>query len=366
MPASIAHILIADRVRARLLKDSKQEVVSLVRDVLVRHSNYMTFGALMPDLPYFGLKSLFNPSKPMGVDQWSYQMHSKNVNAFPLAMLELFWRENDPRNEGWAEADWCKFAFICGYLTHVAADQTIHPLVNLIAGPYYRSHEARDEHRTCEIHHDVCLLATDRFAGTLSVADFRSQRFSPEFAMHEQADSSPNSQCISDEEFLYFVQKAFVECHAVAPSVRLLKWRRFLMGKALQRATRQGWYKEAYSNLIDDKGTLHTSGDTYANYISLDKHRNSSLFQRLAKGKHCYLDFVDEAVGLATIYIKAAYLLHITRRVNDAIREAFLDVVANADLGFPLQLGILKESEAGLPKLEKCVDQIALETANCP
>ena len=139
MSASLAHILISQRISDCLLNSPDAEISDFAREVLAVHARYMNLGALAPDLPYFGLKSLFNPHKPLGVDQWSYQMHSKTINIFPLRMLELLWRESDPRIEGWNNADWCKLAFICGYLTHVAVDQTIHPLVNFIAGPYYRS-----------------------------------------------------------------------------------------------------------------------------------------------------------------------------------------------------------------------------------
>jgi len=159
MPASLAHMMIARRVRDHLLKDNDAQVAEFAADVLKKHPQYMELGSLGPDLPYFGPKSLVNPHKPIGVDQWSYQLHSKSPNVFPLQMIELLWRENDPRVEEWNEGDKCKLAFICGYLTHVAADQVIHPLVNFIAGPYYRSHEAREEHRTCEIHQDVYLPA---------------------------------------------------------------------------------------------------------------------------------------------------------------------------------------------------------------
>ena len=51
-------------------------------------------------------------------------------------------------------------AFACGYLTHIAADQVVHPFVNSIAGPYYASHKNRRTHREVEVYQDVALYAT--------------------------------------------------------------------------------------------------------------------------------------------------------------------------------------------------------------
>lgn len=67
MPASLAHMLIAQRVRDRLLKDSDTQVAEFAADVLKKHPQYMELGSLGPDLPYFGPKSLINPHKPIGV-----------------------------------------------------------------------------------------------------------------------------------------------------------------------------------------------------------------------------------------------------------------------------------------------------------
>ncbi len=43
------------------------------------------------------------------------------------------------------------------YVSHVAADQIIHPLINRIAKPYYRSGQNRKKHRQCEVFQDYFL-----------------------------------------------------------------------------------------------------------------------------------------------------------------------------------------------------------------
>ena len=81
----------------------------------------------------------------------------KNTQHLPLKLIEIAWREANPELDDWEEDDQQKFAFICGFLTHMAADQIIHPLVNKVAGPYYKSGDHRKVHRECEVYQDVVL-----------------------------------------------------------------------------------------------------------------------------------------------------------------------------------------------------------------
>jgi hypothetical protein len=67
----------------------------------------------------------------------------------------IIWKESSIEKNDWDEEDHRKFAFVCGYLTQVAADQIIHPVVNLIAGPYYKRWDARAKHRECEVYQDM-------------------------------------------------------------------------------------------------------------------------------------------------------------------------------------------------------------------
>jgi hypothetical protein len=361
MPAPITHMLIAEQAKDRLLADGDPEVAKFAADVLDKHPQYMKLGSLGPDLPYFGLKSLFNPHKPIGVDQWSYQLHSKSPNLFPLQMIELVWRESDPRNEQWSDGEKCRFAFICGFLTHVAADQIIHPLVNFIAGRYSHSHEAREEHRTCEIHHDLYVLSQQKFNGRLTAHQFGAEHFHSDCHI----DDDQNHGDLSKDEFLYFIQKAFVEAHAVRPRLSTLKRKLFFLHGALWlcRSRRwwlhwfHEWYENAYSNLFAADGKPRTDSSQYTDYISLDTIPDRDLFLTLFRGKHNYQSFCDEAVGLAIVYIRAAYEIYRAPRADDRLRRAFLRVVANADLGFPLQLHILQDAETWLPLLRKRVDE---------
>ncbi len=350
MPASIVHMLLSRQVRKTLRKDGNQEIVSFANDVLHKHSHFMELGSLGPDLPYFGPKSLWNPHRPVGVDQWSYQLHSRNPNDFPLRMIELAWRQSDPKTDDWSESDKCKFAFLCGFLTHVAADQVIHPVVNIIAGRYSHSHAARDKHRHCEIHQDLYMLSQQKYEGGLTTFQFRSERFHRECDIRYDEDVGD----LGRDEFLYFIQKAFVESHAVTPKKAKLERRIRFLRWAMWACRYQSWYTGALKNLFTAEGDLRQDGEQHQEYILLKDLPGIEIFEPKTE----YRDFFDEASRLAVLYIRAAHQLYRTQRLDDDLRAAFLKVVVNADLGCPLQLHILDEAMEALPCLEKLVDKI--------
>jgi hypothetical protein len=210
MPASIAHMLISRKAREEL---GALEFYREFWNDLQKYQIYMDLGAVGPDLPYYesilkaGIKMLTDGSdQPMAVDQWSYQLHSKTPNIFPLKLIEIAWREANPDFTDWEEDDKQKFAFTCGFLTHMAADQIIHPLVNKIAGPYYKRGENRKVHRRCEVYHDVVI-----YQKLNARQSFMDEPF------YLWCDPSPHSSDYTEPWFRYFLQKAFVEAHSIMP-----------------------------------------------------------------------------------------------------------------------------------------------------
>jgi hypothetical protein len=77
-----------------------------------------------------------------GVTPWSYHLHSHRPNAFPLKLVEIIFSDviREKGKVKLYEDDIRKLAYIAGHLTHIAADQIIHPIVNSVAGPYYEPH----------------------------------------------------------------------------------------------------------------------------------------------------------------------------------------------------------------------------------
>jgi hypothetical protein len=126
----------------------------------------------------------------------------------------------------------------------------------------------------------------------------------------------------------------------------------------LKHCGRTSWYKSALQNLFAATGELRKDSEQYGKYISLEKMPERGEFLALFENKTNYRDFLTEAIELATVYIRAAHHLFRAPRLDDSLREAFLDVVVNADLGFPLELNILQTASKNLPCLKDRVDQL--------
>lgn len=328
MPASIAHMLISKECRERLLTRDRYTDFSRILDI---HKTYMELGSVGPDLPYYEnaalavLNLLLDRSdKPMGVDQWSYQLHSKNPNIFPLKMIEIAWRESDLYADEWDAEDDQKFAFICGFLTHIAADQIIHPVVNKIAGPYYKGSpdvNHRELHRKCEVYQDVVVF----------------QELNPgKDLIKEQpnlwCDISPHSGTNTPVWFRYFMQKAFVEAHSVAPA------------------------EDSVENWVDGMLQSLRVINNFGPYIGAardfrDQGSNSPDYKKFY-GAVDYLIYFEQAVELALIYIQTAFELYRVKHLAEEERHFFLRVVQDADLSSPLQTDIfdtaLKNFRQGL------------------
>lgn len=325
MPASIAHLLICNKAVKVLQDGGEYEEFINILDSDERKP-YLNLGSIGPDLSYYGsqwegMRNLLleHSDKPLGVDGWSYLLHSRNPNQFPLTLIELTWKDTRWETEEWEGNDLDKFAFACGYLSHMAADQIIHPLVNHIAGPYYRRGENRRIHRECEIYQDVGL-----FYSLYPDEDFMEKSF------HLWVDLNPQSSKNTPEWFRYFIQRAFVESHGVYPGEEEIEnWVDGLL-LILRGIKWIGPYKTAY-------------GDLKSNGLSSEK---------FAKYFKDYMKFFFQAVELTSIYWKMVFELYDppgnVLQISDRMRQRFRRVVQNADLSSPLQKDILKEAKEAL------------------
>lgn len=291
----------------------------------------MELGSLGPDLPYYenASKAVLNllrdrSDKPKGVEQWSYQLHSKDPNIFPLKMIEIAWRESDLYSDEWDEEDNRKFAFICGFLTHIATDQIIHPLVNKIAGPYYKADPLvnhREVHRECEVYQDVVIF----------------EELNPgKDLMEEQpnlwCDINPASSNNTPIWFRYFIQKAFVEAHSVTPS--------------------EGDIEDWVDGMLQSLRVLNNFGPYVKAARDYRDHGQESKKYQKFYGEVNYYSFFEKAVKLALIYIQTTFELYNVGHLADDERRFFQRVVQNADLSAPLQKDIyataLKNFQEGM------------------
>ena len=329
MPGTFAHMLIFEDVIAELEKDPDcEELVTLLKG----NKNYGTLGSVGPDLPTFEsitgtLLSQVTSStdEPFHLEKWSGQLHSKDPNVFPLKMIEIAWKENDFNARGWDDISKRQWAFIIGFLTHIAADQSIHPFINSIAGQIYRSKESRVKHGECEAYQDVVLYTR------------KKKRRIRDEKLKNWIDVSVRSKR-TDPFFSVFIQKSFIESHSVCPSYWEIKsWFRGLSTVFIIF----GFYGRYIDAEKDFQSRNESSGKYQEFWLKNDKSDGKS-----------YMDFYHDAVELASIYAKTANQLYKMKntKFEDPHRRMFLEIVKNADLTNPLDTDILEGARKAYSK----------------
>lgn len=167
MPANIAHTLIAHKAKERFSSVDQESA-----DLLLNKNNHFYLGSIGPDLPSYktsnlvreALKNLFvrpfvDELNPQEEDP-SFFLHSTRPHLFPFYLMEtnLAYADIVGNQVVKKEFNNAVFAFVMGYVCHLASDQVIHRLVRAIVGPYYRSKEISQKHSDCEVHQDIFLF----------------------------------------------------------------------------------------------------------------------------------------------------------------------------------------------------------------
>lgn len=167
MPANVAHILIAHKAKEKLGIIDPESV-----EILTNRNSHFYLGSLGPDLPSYktsnlvrqALNSLFvrpfvDELNPQEKDA-SFFLHSTRPHLFPFYLMETNLAYAEIQNDSIVKKDFnnAVFAFVMGYVTHIASDQIIHRLVRSIVGPYYRSLATSQKHSECEVHQDIFLF----------------------------------------------------------------------------------------------------------------------------------------------------------------------------------------------------------------
>jgi len=343
MPANITHMLIAHKalqtLKAKGIDEYKQFAETL--DDASRSKNYKAYvnlGSLGPDLYYYSnmsssitdmLKEGFVQAK--GVTPWSYHLHSHRPNEFPLKLVEIIFsdviRENGQVNL--YDDDIRKLAYIAGHLTHIAADQIIHPVVNSVAGPYYREGQNRKKHRECEVFQDYFLYEEvyrlEEKTGTKY--DFFKQDFRS-WTDCVRGMTTKNSE----DWFRYFLQRGFVETYSMCPSEEEIENSVDNLLLTLRACQQLGPYKKADKEYRKDK-------------------ENSKMYQEYIKDVD-YIKYYRLAVELAVIYLIALYEVYYVLKqgkdFTDRHEKRFLTIVSDADLSCPLKQKIFEKACAAL------------------
>ncbi len=347
MPANIAHLVIAHKALERLKTKAGNEIKSFFEIIdnttKANVRAYMNLGSIGPDLYYYcniagSLKDMLTEGfvQAKGVTPWAYHLHSNQPNIFPLKLSEILFKDVIRKNGKPAlEADdFRKLAYIAGHLTHIAADQIIHPVVNLIAKPYYRSGENRKKHRECEVFQDYFLYEEvyrdkrETLRGKKKATyDFFEQDF------NKWVDCVPRKTFKNAEEwFRYFLQRGFAEIYGTFPEEEIIEDSADNLLLTLKTCKKLGPYKEA----AEDYEKNGTDSKMYKEYI---KDVN-------------YVKFYEEAVRLSVIYIIALFeiydVLKSGKDFTEKHKERFLKIVSGADLSCPLEQNICDKAYAAL------------------
>jgi hypothetical protein len=142
MAGGYTHLTIADELCSRTALDvGAPGGAGLLGEVANTQRHFVFLGAVSPDYPYFGKGT-----------PWADRMHREKTDGVVLKSLARIreMRGHAPGSDTWRKC----LAWLLGYVSHVAADVTIHPIVNLKVGTYELN---KDRHRECEMHQDVLI-----------------------------------------------------------------------------------------------------------------------------------------------------------------------------------------------------------------
>ncbi|MHC5034017.1 MAG: zinc dependent phospholipase C family protein [Planctomycetota bacterium] len=342
MPANIAHMLIAHKALQKLQEKKVVHYTQFAKKLDQRSDGknfraYVNQGSIGPDLFYY--TSLARAAKDMVVDgyvqaagpvPWSYHMHSQRPNQFPLSLVEIVFRDADRRKSRIVleDDDMRKLAFIAGYLTHIAADQIIHPLVNNVAGPYYRKGDFRKTHRECEVFQDYFL-------------------YEEVYRLEEKQDAD---HVFMDQDF-----RGWADCVPGLTFKNTRDWFRYMLQRGL--AETYGSFppeddiEDAVDNLLFTLRVCKTLGP-YRKAANEYRNKDTSKLFREYVTDVRYVRHYRLAVELSVVYLIALYEVYRRLRdgleLNDAHRARFLSIVQGADLSCPLQQDILNSARSAL------------------
>jgi Zinc dependent phospholipase C len=113
--------------------------------ILRENRNFLTLGSVSPDIPYLGHLALEGPT-------WADIMHYHRTNGIVANALHSL-QAAKTKGKIWR----CQLAWLLGFVSHLVADATIHPIVESIVGPY-TDEDVRQNHRECEMIQDVMIF----------------------------------------------------------------------------------------------------------------------------------------------------------------------------------------------------------------
>jgi hypothetical protein len=142
MPGAYAHITLVNMLRETARLDSLPAFPKDAKVALMRNFKFCELGAVSPDYPYLAITD-------KTAAKWADLMHYEHTGDIIVAGVRRVaaMPAGDSRNKA--------LAWLLGYSAHVAADVTIHPIVELKVGTYA---EHKTDHRVCEMNQDAYIF----------------------------------------------------------------------------------------------------------------------------------------------------------------------------------------------------------------
>lgn len=162
VPKEITHIHVAEKIRER--------TGERLRKILTDHDRAYSFGSMSPDLYYYDVRLPLEKKHDLELGEVIHGRYGNDNSMHVLWMLE---KCVQLKQESPSSLD-STFSFLCGYLTHVAADTIFHPYVYSVSGNYY--HPDLEERTRSEGRHRLFETMLDFYVLKLrgqKLADFQ-------------------------------------------------------------------------------------------------------------------------------------------------------------------------------------------------
>lgn len=156
MPGTFAHLTLVDTLCVGKTLEAIDTLDDPVIQALLEYINYCGLGAVSPDYPYLSLGDY-------SAEGWANGMHYYHSADFVQRAVSLLAGRDyhDPATQK-------AIAWLFGFVAHIVADVSMHPVINLIVGPYEQN---KKEHRRCEAHQDAYIFTTMDL-GDINKADY--------------------------------------------------------------------------------------------------------------------------------------------------------------------------------------------------
>jgi hypothetical protein len=143
MPGTYTHLMITEKALEQFL--GHQDINEKLRGAVLSYSHFVHLGSVGPDYPYL---DLLQPKQKHWADHMHYRHTGDVVKTMARRLLPL-------AGQGLQEKKFIiPFCWTLGYISHVAGDLVIHPVVMNIVGPYEGNER---EHRHCEMIQDTFI-----------------------------------------------------------------------------------------------------------------------------------------------------------------------------------------------------------------